>query len=297
LYEEGRGIEQDYAMAAEMYQKATEEEHEDAFYQLGQLYQYGNGVQLDYSESYHFYKKAADMGHVKACKILNISLDSRLNSNKDTELSSQEWQDSLLIRKHVAEHGDTEVQFKVGFDYEHVGSEPNYVEAYKWYSMAAKSSHQKALYHIGLLYEKGFGVSQDYHKAIRLYDQASQQNNDDALYRLGVAYHYGKGVEIDSKKAVEYFKYAAEQGKPKYQCQLGILYEKGGLVEKDLLEALKWYTKAYLQGYDTIRPRLFTMYEHKPYEDYFFEKLVQNLSIASCGYFRLNTTSMMTITV
>jgi TPR repeat protein len=36
--------------------------------------------------------------------------------------------------------------------------------------MAAKSSHHKALYHLGLLYEKVFGVSQDYHEAIQLYD-------------------------------------------------------------------------------------------------------------------------------
>jgi TPR repeat protein len=288
LYEEGRGVEQDYTWAAEMYQKATEKEHKDACYQLGRLYQYDNGVPLDYLESYHFYKKAADMGHLKACKVLSIPLDAGLNSSEDTELSSQEWQDSLLLRKYVAEHGNTEVQFKVGFDYEHGVSEPNYMETYKWYSMAAKSSHKKALYHLGFLYEKGFGVSQDYHEAIRLYDQATQQSNDDALYRLGVAYYYGKGVEVDLKKVIEYFKYAAEQGKPEYQCQLGILYEEGELMEKNLLEALKWYTKAYLQGYDTIRPRLFTMYEHKPYEDYFFEKLVHNLSIASCGNFRLN---------
>jgi TPR repeat protein len=287
LYEEGRDVEQNHAMAAEMYRKATEKEHEDACYQLGRLSQYANGVPLDYLESYPFYEKAADMGHVKACKILSIPLGASLNSSEDTELSSQEWQDSLLLRKYVAEHGDTEVQFKVGFDYEHETSEPNYVEACKWYSMAAKSSHQKALYHLGLLYEKGFGVSQDYHKAIRLYDQANQQSNGDALYRLGIAYHYGKGVEVDLKRAVEYYKYAAEQGKPEYQCQLGLLYEKGELVEKNLLESLKWYTKAYIQGYNTIRPRLFTMYEHKPYEDYFFEKLVQNLSIASFGHFRL----------
>jgi TPR repeat protein len=118
FYEEGRGVDQDYIMAAKMYQKAIEE-HEDAYYRLGQLYQYGNGVDLDYLKSYQFYKKASDMGHVEAHKILNIILKSRIMSNIDTEKnlldpSSQEYQDSLLMCKCVAEHGDTEVQFHVG---------------------------------------------------------------------------------------------------------------------------------------------------------------------------------------
>jgi hypothetical protein len=30
------------------------------------------------------------------------------------------------------------------------------------------------------------------------------------------------------------------------------------------------------------------MYDDKPYQDFFFTKLFRNLSIASCGYFRLN---------
>jgi TPR repeat protein len=85
-------------------------------------------------------------------------------SNVDTEknsldLSSQEYQDSLLMCTCVTEHGDTEVQFQLGFAYEHNDSRPNYDEAHKWYSMAAKSSHKEAMYHLGLLYEKGLGVS------------------------------------------------------------------------------------------------------------------------------------------
>jgi TPR repeat protein len=32
--------------------------------------------------------------------------------------------------------------------------------------MAAESSHREAIYHIGLLYEKGLGIPQDYQKAI-----------------------------------------------------------------------------------------------------------------------------------
>jgi TPR repeat protein len=280
-------------MAATMYQKSVEKEHEDTCYRLGQLYQYGNGVELDYLKAYRFYKKAEGLGHIETHKILNITLKPRTISSVNIEKnfiepSSQEYHDSLLMCKCVAEHGDTEVQLQVGFSYEHDDSGPNYDEAYKWYMMAAKSSHKEAMYYLGLLYEKGLGFSQDYQKANELYEWANQQSSEDALYRLGILYHHGKGVEADSEKAIKYYKCAAEQGNPQYQYELGRLYEDGELAQKNLLEALKWYTKAYLQGYNDVRQRLYDMYEHELYEDYFFKKLLQNLLVASCGHFRLN---------
>jgi TPR repeat protein len=119
------------------------------------------------------------MGQVEALKILNTTLKSRIISNMDTEKnfinpSLQEYQNSFLMSKCVAEHEDTEVQFQVGFAYEHNDSGPNYDEAHKWYMMAAKSSHKEAMYHLGLLYEKGLGVSQDYQRANALYEKANQ---------------------------------------------------------------------------------------------------------------------------
>jgi TPR repeat protein len=296
LYEEGRGVEQDYTMSANMYHKATEKEHEDACYQLGRLYQYGNGVKLNYLKAYQFYKKAQEMGHAEAHEILNITLETTLVSNGDTEVEpldpldplSQEYQDSLSICKYVAKHGDIEIQFQVGFAYEYIVSKPDYVEAFNWYSMAAESSHREAIYHLGLLYEKGLGIPQDYQKAIQLYNYAGNLGSDKALHQLGVVYHVGKGVDIDPTKAIEYYTRSSNLGNPEYQYFLGRLYEEGQLVQKDPQKALKLYTKAYLQGYNDVSSNLYAMYDHKSYEDFFFTKLFRNLSIASYNYFRLN---------
>jgi TPR repeat protein len=293
LYEEGRGVEQNYRLAVDMYHKAAEKEHEIACYRLGQLYQYGNGVDLNYSKAYQFYKKAQEMEQAEAQKILNITQEITLASNGYTEVkpldpSSQEYQESLSMCKYVAEHGDTEVQFQVGFAYEYIVSEPDYEEAFSWYSMAAGNSHRDAIYHLGLLYEKGLGILQDYQKAIQLYNNAAHLGSDKALYQLGVAYHDGNGVDIDPRKAIEYYTLSTNLGNPRYQYFLGRLYEEGQLVQKDPQEALKWYTKAYLQGYNDVRSNLYAMYDDKLYEDFFYTKLFRNLSIASCGYFRLN---------
>jgi TPR repeat protein len=107
---------------------------------------------------------------------------------------------------------------------------------------------------------------------------------------LGALYYHGKGVEADPETAIDYYKRAAEQGNPEYQCELGKLYKYGEFFEKNLMEALKWYTKAYLQGYSDIIQRLYDMYEHELYVDYFFKRLLQNLLVASCGHFRLSST-------
>jgi TPR repeat protein len=293
LYEEGRGTEQDYRMAAIMYRKAAEKEHEDACYRLGRLYQYGNGAELNYSKACQFYKKAQEMGQAEAHKVLNITLETPLASNGDTKVElldplSHEYQNSLSMCKYVTERGDIEVQFRVGFAYEYIFLKPDYEEAFYWYSMAAESSHREAIYHLGLLYEKGLGIPQDYQKSIQLYNNAGHLGSDKALHQLGVAYHDGKGVDIDPSKAIEYYICSAKLGNPEYQYVLGKLYEEGQLVQKDPKEALKWYTKAYLQGYGDVSSNLYTMYDDKPYEDYFYTKLFRNLSIASRAHFCLN---------
>jgi TPR repeat protein len=293
LYATGKGVEQYFRMSANMLYKAAEKEHEDACYCLGQLYQYGYGVELNYLKAYQFYKKAQEMGQAEAYTLLNITLETAVTLNggiKESIMgpSSEPYQDSLSMCKCAAEQGSTEIQFQVGFAYEYIVSEPDYANAFNWYSMAAESSHREAIYHLGLLYEKGLGISQDYQKAIQLYNNAGHLYSDKALHQLGIAYHYGKGVYIDPITAIEYYTLSTNFGIPEYQCFLGRLYEEGQIVQKNPQEALKWYTKAYIQGYDDVSSVLYSMYDHKSYEDFFFIKRFQNLLIASFDYFRLS---------
>jgi TPR repeat protein len=89
--------------------------------------------------------------------------------------------------KYVAENGDIEVQFQVGFAYEYIVSEPYYAEAFNWYSMASEGSYREAIYHLGLLYEKGLRIPQDYQKAIQLYHSAGHLGSDKTIHQLGIA--------------------------------------------------------------------------------------------------------------
>jgi TPR repeat protein len=210
FYKGGNGSAQDYTMAIKVYQKAMEKEHKDACYQLGELYRLGQGVGVDYLKAYYFYKKAADMGHTEAHKILALVLETDFDLNRYAsgnyfKYHSNEYRKYIPMLTYVATHGDNEVQFRLGFAYEHdilmtPYWESEYEEACKWYRMAVGSSHKEAMYHLGLLYENGLGVLCDYRKANRLYQQAGELGSDDALYQPGNTYRHGKGVKSNPER-------------------------------------------------------------------------------------------------
>ena len=52
MYYEGQGVPQDYATAAQWYQKAADGGDADAQFVLGLMYSEGQGVPLDYAEAY-----------------------------------------------------------------------------------------------------------------------------------------------------------------------------------------------------------------------------------------------------
>ncbi|KAI8881470.1 hypothetical protein K501DRAFT_274630 [Backusella circina FSU 941] len=128
---------------AKMYHKITENEHENAFVViLVSSIQHRKAVELDYLKAYHLYKKVTYMGYVGALKALDITLETNLQPNGDTE---ENYSDSF---SKTYNSSLAEVQFQVGFAHGHCISEPDYVEAHKLYSIAAKISHKEALHHL-----------------------------------------------------------------------------------------------------------------------------------------------------
>ncbi|KAI8885317.1 HCP-like protein [Backusella circina FSU 941] len=266
LYEDGRGVSQDYEKAVRLYEYAGIKDHEDALYRLAQMYLYSKGVELDYLKAYDLYKRASELGHTLSYGILNITEES----------SPKEKQSQIILMcEYVAENGNVSVQYELGVFYEKLAMV--YLEAFKWYTIAADNEHKEAQYRLGRMYEKGLGIDQDYNKAIELYNLAKEQGSSSAIYRLGTAYHHGYGVETNPEKAFECYLTAADLGHAGSQYVLGRLYENGELVEKSLFDALKWYTCSYLQGNTNVIPSLYDMYDDEPYEFSFYQKLFQIL--------------------
>ena len=71
-YEEGVGVNQDYALALEWYGKAAGQNQDGAIFRLGRMYENGLGVSLDRGMAAHWYRKAAQLGHAQAQDRLQI---------------------------------------------------------------------------------------------------------------------------------------------------------------------------------------------------------------------------------
>jgi len=65
---------------------------------------------------------------------------------------------------------------------------------------------------LGVMYDKGQGVTRDYAQAMLWYRKAAEQNYADAQYCLGLMYYIGQGVAQDYAQAELWYRRAAEQG-------------------------------------------------------------------------------------
>jgi localization factor PodJL len=110
-----------------------------AQYRLGTMYEHGTGVERNIEEAKLWYEKAAVQGNVKAMHNLG----------------------SLLSALDM----------------------PDYTGAAEWFLLAARYGVKDSQYNIALLYEQGLGVQQDAVEAYFWYSAAARQGDVDALAR------------------------------------------------------------------------------------------------------------------
>jgi TPR repeat protein len=84
----------------------------------------------------------------------------------------------------------------------------------------------------------------DYAHALRLWRPLADQGNATAQYNLGLLYERGLGVTQDFAEAGLWFRKAADQGFAKAQFALGNMYTLGLGVPQDSVHALKWFNLA-----------------------------------------------------
>lgn len=190
--------------------------------------------------------------------------DSRGSVDKGEDqfaISFPAYSQDLEQTKRDAEAGDAGSQYNLGIMYEKGrGVSQNSVEAAKWFRLAAEQEASQAQYNLGVMYGMGRGVPQDHAEAVKWFRLAAVQGLSQAQHNLGVAYDNGMGVPQDFAEAVKWFRLAAEQELSQAQYDLGIMYENGRGVPQDYAEAVKWYRLAAAQGHDKSQYNLGVMY-------------------------------------
>ena len=72
MYEQGKGVPQDYKEAVKWYRKSAEQGDADAQCNLGYMYDQGFGVPKDYKEAVKWYRLAAEQGHADAQSMVGV---------------------------------------------------------------------------------------------------------------------------------------------------------------------------------------------------------------------------------
>ena len=121
--------------------------------------------------------------------------------------------DAIPEIRRLAEQGDVDAQFDLGFMYATGEGVPeNDAEAVKWYRLAADQGHVRAKHNLGFMYATGEGVPQDDAYAVRWFRLAAEQGDARAQSLLGGMYADGRGVPQDDAEAVRWYRPWADRG-------------------------------------------------------------------------------------
>lgn len=130
----------------------------------------------------------------------------------------------------------------------------DYARAYEIWLPLAGEGHAEAQSRLGTLYFWGRGTDQNWVEAVRWYRLAAEQGHVEAQLILGDLYHEGlsyegQSIAQDYAQAVYWYLQAADQGVAEAQNNMGVMYENGRGVPQDLNQAIHWYRLAAAQGY------------------------------------------------
>ncbi len=138
-----------------------------------------------------------------------------------------------------------------------------YPEAVPYLRSAADNGHEEAMYLLGLLYWKGFGVPQDIDESMKWLKRASGNGSYYAreelkkIEKAGLPQvdEYKMGYDAFQlkkyKEAVSWFNKAAAKGNMEAMFNLGMIYQLGAGTEIPVneKEAVGWYQKAADKGH------------------------------------------------
>jgi TPR repeat protein len=173
-----------------------------------------------------------------ACLVLLSYAGFRQTAGPDVDAA-------LEAARARAEAGDPIAQFTLGA-FLYYGSTQT-VQGNDWIRKAALQQCAPAQYHLGQIYEFGFGVPRDDRLALVWYRKAADAGSAPAQRAVGEFYLKGRGVSADAAEAARWFRRAADGDDLRAQYQLGQMYFDGTGVPRDYESAYVWFALAASQ--------------------------------------------------
>jgi uncharacterized protein len=140
MYATGKGVSQDYVMAAIWFRKAAEQGYAPAQSNLGVFYRDGRGVQQAPAEAVVWLRKAADQGDPIGQYCLGLQWEA------GEGVPQQNYTEAIKWFQKAAEQGHAVAKLHLGVIYaEGRGVPQDYIRAHMWFNLAAAQGEQKAI--------------------------------------------------------------------------------------------------------------------------------------------------------
>ena len=315
MYENRKGVPQDYEKAVELYKKAADVKSGYAQNRLGGIYENGEcGQEINLEEALKWYKLAAendyDGAQERVERVQQSIYDLAENYRDGKNGVEKNEEEAIRYYKLVAEDESAEDNmiknacFWLGWIMACNETDEDDTESVSWYEKAMEKGAVSAINNLGWMYEKGQGVQQDYEKAMELYKQAADAGNNYAMNSLGRIYENGYCGQVNLEEALKWYKLAAENdfdgAQESVERVLQAMYDLAGNykdgkngVEKNEEEAIRYYklvAEDESTGDDKVRDSSFYLGYIMSYNDTeeddaeaatWFEKAIEKGSVAA----------------
>ena len=116
-------------------------------------------------------------------------------------------------------------------------------------SKAAEAGLPAALFLLGVMSERGLGVTRNEGAAAEFYRRAAEKGHRSGQARWGKALMHGTGVDANPSDGETWLRRAALAGDPEAAAALGDLLATGGKLPPNHAEAASWFRRAAVAGH------------------------------------------------
>ena len=149
---------------------------------------------------------------------------------------------ALDAARALALAGDAVAQFSLGAMLYFGGTDT--AQSIEWIRKAAAQQYPPAEFHMGQLYDFGFGVAQNDRDALAWYHKSAEHGSAAGQRAVGEFYQNGRGVIADAAEAARWYRLGADGDDLRAQYHLGQMYFEGRGVVRDYASAYIWFTLA-----------------------------------------------------
>ena len=166
-YANGEGVDRDQEAAGEYYRKAAERGDPWAQVRYGERLKNGVfGVEKNVDEAVQWFRKAADQDCYEGFCQLGNCYENGEGVEKDSGKAKEYYRKAAASLRPWAERGNPWAQVNYGeWLMPGFGVEKNTAEGVQWFRKSAETNNARAMYCLGICYEKGEGVERDLNEA------------------------------------------------------------------------------------------------------------------------------------